>query len=214
MCNAPATGREHVPPLCIFPKDAQYRKDLITVPSCDEHNLRKSMSDEYMKFIVTVVEGRNELGRSIFRSVLRSFDYDHRPHLKDKFMPNPRPIQVGEHETGEFTLDKPRLEHCIKSIVRGLYFHNTREKLLSEFSGVFWEKMRSENYSIATAFEKIRMVPLPPPNYVGSNPRIFQYAFDKAKSGKTSICRLRFYEVHPICISWKNLNVPTNTLAP
>ena len=213
MCNAPATGREHVPPQSIFPNDTQYRKHLITVSSCHEHNLSKSMSDEYVKFILSVVGGTNELARSNFGSVMRSFD--HRPNLLDKFTPNLGPVQVGGHETGEFTLDTPRFEHWIKSIVRGLYFHKTGEKLLREISVVPWGQMRTENHSITTVLQTIRNAEsqLPPPNYEGANPKVFQYAFDTSKSEKTSLCRLRFYEGHPICISWKNLHVPENSAA-
>jgi hypothetical protein len=59
MCEMAATSREHVPPLCIFPemKDMQdgtdYRQNLITVPACDAHNLKKSADDEYLQLILT-----------------------------------------------------------------------------------------------------------------------------------------------------------------
>jgi hypothetical protein len=48
MCGAPATSLEHFPPLCIFPEmkktqdGIDYRKVVITVPSCDAHNLENS----------------------------------------------------------------------------------------------------------------------------------------------------------------------------
>lgn len=47
MCDAEATTVEHVPPKCIFPESKDlsstdklldFRKQLITVPSCDDHN--------------------------------------------------------------------------------------------------------------------------------------------------------------------------------
>ena len=59
MCDASATGREHVPPRCLFPeaKDIpgkDFRKKLITVPSCDAHNFAKSKDDEYLMTILPV----------------------------------------------------------------------------------------------------------------------------------------------------------------
>src|SRR5437588_3137057 len=46
-CDRPKTSREHVPPLCFFPDEKdkkgapKYRKNLIRVPSCDQHNMHK-----------------------------------------------------------------------------------------------------------------------------------------------------------------------------
>jgi hypothetical protein len=132
MCDAPTTSDEHVPPQCIFPKDAKYRVNLIKVPSCDEHNSKKSKSDEFLKFVLTAVGGMNELSGSIFGgSVMRSFD--RRPHLIDTFTPDLQVIQVGELETGGFTLDAPRFELSIASIVRGLHFHKTEKNYLLKF---------------------------------------------------------------------------------
>lgn len=53
MCVSPATSREHVPPLCLFPESKDvggkdYRRNLITVPSCDEHNSKKESDDEFL----------------------------------------------------------------------------------------------------------------------------------------------------------------------
>ena len=64
MCEQANTTPEHVPPKCIFPevKDLgiDYRKSLITVPSCDAHNLRKSKDDEYLMFVLTCSITNNE----------------------------------------------------------------------------------------------------------------------------------------------------------
>jgi hypothetical protein len=200
-CNAPATGDEHIPPQCIFPKDDQYRKNLIKVPSCDEHNLKKCKNDEYLKSILTAVGGMNELAGSIFGdSVMRMFD--RRPHLIDTFMPDLQPV----FGTGGFTLDLPRFEDSIAAIVRGLYFYET-ENILRREVRVAWANRLSADYSSAPYLEIVRYAERVPANYSGANPRVFQYAIDKSKSGKTWLCRLRFYEGLPICITW-NENSP------
>lgn len=53
MCDQPATSREHVPPACLFPEEKDirtslFRNNLITVPSCDLHNSKKSTDDEFL----------------------------------------------------------------------------------------------------------------------------------------------------------------------
>jgi hypothetical protein len=199
-CDAPATGDEHVPPQCIFPKEGQYRKNLIKVPSCDIHNSKKSKNDEYLKFILTAVGGMSELAGSIFGdSVMRSFE--HVPHLVDKFTPSLQLVQVGGFETGGFALDVVRFESSVASIVRGLLFHETGKKLASELR-VAWAQMLTANYSTAPYLEVIRRAEQIPANYLGANPRVFQYAINNSNSGATWLCRLRFYEGLPICVTW------------
>lgn len=53
MCDRLACSREHVPPRNLFPKEKDirrenYRKNLITVPSCELHNAAKSHDDEFL----------------------------------------------------------------------------------------------------------------------------------------------------------------------
>jgi hypothetical protein len=145
----------------------------------------------------------NELTRGVFGSVMRSFDY--RPHLIDKFTPNLQLIQVGSEETGGFTLDYSRFTISMASIVRGLFFYEFGKKLTKKISGAAFSKMLTENYqqapflnSILTAESKL------PANYIGENPRVFQYTFNSSRSGKTEMCRLKFYEGDPICVTWKS----------
>jgi hypothetical protein len=134
---------------------------------------------------------------------MRSFDY--RPHLVDKFTPDLRTIQSRHREEGAFQLDYPRLQVSIASVVRGLYFHETGKKLLLELSGPAWANMLTENYSRAPFLEPSGMAEQGlPANYVGANPRVFQYAFNTSKNGSVSLCRLRFYEGNPIYVTWKD----------
>jgi hypothetical protein len=58
MCDQPGTSREHVPPKCFFPEkkdlppDVDFRVNLITVASRDEHNLRMSGDDQYVLLVI------------------------------------------------------------------------------------------------------------------------------------------------------------------
>jgi hypothetical protein len=198
MCDAVATGKEHVPPKCIFPEDRKYRKQLITVPSCDEHNSKKSDWDELLRGILTVIEGANKLANEILAGpVMRSID--HNPQLIDTLWPNLLPIQVCGSETGMFTLDssrQTRFKRSIEMIVRGLFFHESGEKKkLTSDLGVLLARP-----GLQAMFDEA--VGKLPASYMGANPRVFQYAFDT--NGKISFCRLRFYEAHPILIRWED----------
>ena len=132
-CGRPATSAEHVPPRCIFPerKDAfgvDRRKNLITVPSCDEHNLRKSKEDEFLMACITPVVGTNGTGfvqtqtklrRAISRSGGRLLDISVRNTKPASLVVNDGirlPILMG-------TVDMPRLCRALEHVARGLFFH-------------------------------------------------------------------------------------------
>ena len=139
-CGGVATSREHVPPECVFPerKDCfgkDYRKNLITVPSCDEHNLKKSKDDEFLMASVTAVVGNN--GAAFIQThtkLRRAFDRNNRrlidltiPNARDAVWLGPRgkkfPVLVGE-------ANMPRLIGTLEHIARGLYFHATKKRFL------------------------------------------------------------------------------------
>ena len=48
FCGKEATSKEHVPPKSFFPDKDKHRLNLITVPSCHDHNNKKSGTDEYI----------------------------------------------------------------------------------------------------------------------------------------------------------------------
>ena len=77
MCDQTAVGDEHVPPRCLFPKakdlpnGINLRKDLITVPSCADHNSEKSREDQYFLNVITSCEIINDVGREHYRRQIR-----------------------------------------------------------------------------------------------------------------------------------------------
>jgi hypothetical protein len=202
MCAALATSKEHIPPKCIFPEDENYRVNLITVPSCDEHNSEKSKCDELLRFVLAAVPGTNELaGEIIGGKVMRSID--HCPNILDTLVPDLQLVQFNGSETGGFTLDEPQFKNSVASIVRGFFFYETGKKLDGDLR-VYWAQMLAKNFSEAPFLEVLsKGEQILPQTYKGSNSRVFQYALDVSKTGVTSLCRLRFYKGHPIFILWK-----------
>ena len=66
-CAELATTQEHVPPKCLFPekKDSEnldYRKNLIRVPSCELHNNRFHLDDEFLMIVLAHCHRQNEAG--------------------------------------------------------------------------------------------------------------------------------------------------------
>jgi len=67
MCNKAGTTKEHVPPKCFFPEkkdirpEEDYRKNLITAPSCQEHNSGKSDDDSYLLAVIAAHYQNNPL---------------------------------------------------------------------------------------------------------------------------------------------------------
>jgi len=72
MCNQEATSVEHAPPICVFPakKDLpsqkDYRKNLITVPSCATHNAATSNDDEYLLYVLSSSITSSDVGLNQF----------------------------------------------------------------------------------------------------------------------------------------------------
>lgn len=132
-CGRPATSREHVPPRCIFPENRDvggidHRVNLITVPSCDDHNLKKSREDEFLMACITPLVGnggvgyvqtQTKLSRAVSRSAGRLLDAAMFDAKRDTLVaPDGTrfPVLIGR-------ADMPRLCCALECVARGLYFH-------------------------------------------------------------------------------------------
>jgi len=132
-CGVPATTIEHVPPRCLFPerKDAfgtDWRRNLITVPSCDEHNLRKSKEDEFLMACITPVVGTNGAGYIQTQTKVRRAVSRRSGRLLDTVMKDRKPARLVSPNGAQFPIlvgkaDMPRLCCALEHVARGLYFH-------------------------------------------------------------------------------------------
>ncbi len=138
MCDKIATTPEHVPPKCIFPevKDLgiDYRKSLITVPSCDDHNMRKSKDDEYIMLAVTCNIINNEVAMSQINSKIKRA-WERNPNLAELLLRVNRPVEVNGILTTAFKVDTQRFKRSLEWIARGLYY-NQYKKNWSEKIGI------------------------------------------------------------------------------
>ena len=132
MCSRRSKSREHVPPCCLFPESkdvgGQYRRNLITVPSCDKHNSQKCADDEFLMVSLAGIIGNNSIGyMHKFSKVNRAIQRSSFALLQNA-MTNQR-WHVVEILPNKFldviwgTPDCTRLNQCFDRIARGLFYH-------------------------------------------------------------------------------------------
>ncbi len=209
-CADITTTNEHVPPKCLFPerKDVpggvDLRRNLITVPSYEEHNLRKSGDDEYLLYILCFNLPANttaygQASTKIARAIER------RPALSKSLMRAQQPVLVIDdrmreiYETAEVALDGARLERTLNLIALGIYFHHYRTRwngnlrVYPEFIAFPYEANASEiNVSISALTVYAEQL-FSGANHYGENPDVFSYQIVEPDHECRCVLRLRFY---------------------
>lgn len=204
MCDSDASSREHAPPRCIFPerKDMgdgnDYRKNIITVPACDVHNLGKSHEDEYLHLIVIHGYFNNPLAEQQFKTKLtRAFR--NRPALLAAFHSNKTPVVIDGVETSAVTIVRERFERSIKMLVRALYFHNYGQRLLMPLHIHTPLLLALEGKDADEVNERIKKFCLAVRNHLetkeqfGDNPDIFWFKIDHSEKRNLVSCYMPFY---------------------
>lgn len=211
ICNNAVTSDEHVPAECFFPKGR--RSNLITVPSCNIHNQETSKDDEYVRAIITMAKGANNIAADHFYSkVLKSFE--RRPALKARIMKEPLYLNYIENNeaTSGLTLnvERERFDKVMKKIAYGLHFHKYKET---------WEKelFISTEKQMTPSYETDILVPAIKEHgfknsikvFEGNHPEIFQFAFIEFLNRSEKVVFMKFYEDYEV---WA-FPVPSSTSA-
>ena len=187
FCGKPATSAEHVPPKCLFPeqKDMRgedYRKNLITVPSCDKHNMHKSKDDEFLMACLAPVVGNNATA-FIHTNTKLVRTYLHNPRLIDKTVLDSRKVTIVGPDGITFpTLvgrpDMPRLCRALQAVARGLYFYANGKRFKGKVTVIpsFMNYPRGDTMSVIQLLSQ-RMIDQERDDWEihGENPRIFSY---------------------------------------
>lgn len=139
MCKDVATSVEHVPPRFLFPEEkdmapgAVLRRNLMTVPSCDQHNTQKSKDDEYLVCVLVACQGANDIGQEHFKTkIWRAIT--RRPALINMILEKSTASFIREsgseewHETRRVELDESRFYGALEKIARAIYFHHWGRK--------------------------------------------------------------------------------------
>lgn len=204
FCGRVATSSEHVPPACLFPelKDlddgVDYRKNLLTVPSCDEHNSQKSKDDEYLQLILTSgyfnnKAAQNHFSSKIARAMMR------RPALLAAVYRNADPVTVDGVPTVAVNIDRERFNLALERICQGLCVKFTGERWPKEIEIhtpvlLAMDVPDADNVNhLVTNFSKTIIACLDGVPRRGDNPDVFwcQLLMDMQKD--RLLCRMVFY---------------------
>jgi hypothetical protein len=204
MCDRLSTTKEHVPPRCLFPeaKDVgiECRKQLITVPSCDVHNIRKSADDEFLLISLAGIIGNNSIGyahkftkvnRSIHRSSFRVLD----EALKNQKV---ELLELGPNKFIDViwgTPDYARLFGCFDHIARGLHFHEFGKRFVGSTKPLIGYTCETESNPLE--FKRLIKdkvtAELSGKQRIGANPDIFTYQFTDPDQFGLFLVHLQFY---------------------
>jgi len=202
-CTQPATSAEHVPPRCIFPelKDAgiDYRKNLITVPSCDLHNTAKSHDDEFLLFALVVHFQNNQAGNDhFFTKVMRAVG--RAPAAFQKMIADSFPVSGASGEGAALQFNRVRFDREIEMIVRALYFYHTNAILslpVAVESPTFFilqgSKLVPDSTAVNIAACAREFIGSMTP-FEGENPDIFRYRFRNEPAANVFTVEMNFYE--------------------
>jgi len=198
MCDQIAVGDEHVPPRCIFPKakdippGVDFRKDLITVPSCADHNSEKSREDQYFLNVIAGCDLINEVGREHYRRQIRRQNKRNQSILA-RFAK--RAIEIDNKLAHKVEID--RLDSFVEHLAYGLYFAHFGNRWHGELGWVpeFLSRItdpdpEAEHFRLSVIevnnheFEEVP--------FCGANPKVFAYQV----LGTMNQCKMRlhFYE--------------------
>lgn len=124
MCEAPATSTEHVPPFSFFPTG--HRDGLWTVPSCSVHNEDNSRDVEYVRSIIAMDAGTNELAREIVGGKVKR-SWERSPRLRSQTLRNSLPALLNGKRTIVVEADLSRFNRSISSIASAIYFKDSSQ---------------------------------------------------------------------------------------
>ncbi|MBP4138693.1 hypothetical protein [Flavobacterium geliluteum] len=218
-CGNIATTREHVPPICLFPeaKDVlglNFRKDLITVPSCDEHNSNKSHDDEFLMVSIAGIVGNNLVGYLQTQTKV-----DRAIRRKSKDFLNKEIIKNYKHQTLKSKNGKKypvlygnpnynRLLNCFEHISYGVYFHEFGER----FEGVVKMLLGFINYddnNTQTMTEMVKekfIINEIAKELKGKNPTVFKYQFFEPDQFGLIGLVMTFYEGTEVFVAFQPIN--------
>lgn len=201
ICGQPTTSQEHAPARCFFPK-GDIKGELTKVGSCSIHNEATSKDDEYVRNIIAMTIGNNEVALSHFlNSCIKSFIKS--PKLLSATTKINRQVYVKEKEQDEikptyaFQIDRSRVDLVMRKIAYATYFKKYGMPWNRELA-VGTEFLRTtgiEADDFGLLIQSAKKV-LDEPIFEGTNQEVFKYSFQQTESDDTNdqILIMKFYE--------------------
>lgn len=213
MCDRDAKTVEHAPAKCLFParKDVpsqkDYRKNLITVPSCEEHNTATSRDDEYLLYILSASITSSDVGLTQFLTKVRRAA-ERSPALVSSMLMTTDPVKIFHEDTQEWKdaygiqLQAGRLDSVFSKNAHALYFHEVGKKFegrVKVVTGFTLYSDRSVNSAIETALEAAESF-FAQHETRGDNPDVFFYRFEEGSNTATML--MNFYGTSKVLIQF------------
>jgi hypothetical protein len=211
ICGKEATSKEHTPARCYFPEESQYRKNLITVPSCEEHNENTSNDDEYVRNIISMSIGNNAVAFMQFiKKTVVSFEKS-RGIFIDTTKNAQRIYTAIEGEKPKpsyaFKIDRNRFDDVMKKISYALFYSVYKEpwdkELIIMTKHLLDKDMILDEYGdlIESIEDELEEHP-----FDGKNPQVFKYKFLPTESDNKheQVLRMVFYEGFEIWVTTRN----------
>ena len=204
MCDRRATSKEHVPPRCFFPEKKDlpqgedYRVNLITVLSCELHNLSKSEDDLYLLSVIVAYYKNNSVAQRHFSTkMLRAIERS--PWLRETYTRKWSPVLVGSTRLPAFDVDRRRVIKSLTCIVNGLHFHHYREQwshdiLIYTPPLLYMDGPEPpQRVDVKRAFDTLSQTHLENQPRLGVNREVFYYQTYRDEQGECLLVRMAFY---------------------
>jgi hypothetical protein len=207
MCSTEETSREHAPPQCLFPEaidiGRDLRRNLITVPSCDTHNSKKSADDEFLRavLLLTAVDSNKIAKHQFLGKFLRGASRNSRAY--SSFFNDQGSFASGKKRA--LKLERDRFDKCIDHLVRALFFHTFGTKwslpivvASPNFHSEITQQGPVSHLPTKLAIEASREFLAQEP-ILGDNPEVFMYRLRyDGSSGMFAFagCFYEFFEIY------------------
>lgn len=225
MCDKESVSMEHVPPIGLFPeskdtKGINFRKNLITVPSCDIHNSKKSDDDEFLLFSLSGLVNNNNVGQFHFHTkVNRAIRRKNKDFINKRVLRNHKYgiVKINDEEKliSVGYPDAERLAKCFEHIAHGLYYDKFGKRFIGEIFMINgFIDYKDSNQQMLKKFMKRRfeLETVLNEDFQGENPAVFYYQFHKPDEHGLIAVKMVFYgtaEVY-VCFKTKEIEMPHN----
>lgn len=120
-CGGPATSREHVPSRNLFPQGKN--KNLITVPSCSNHNEALTKFDEKFRIYLQARESSPDALNEFKTTTFRGLSRPESQGMVRGLAKGAKKVTIQGQKTIALRIDPNEQNLYFEKIIRGLYFH-------------------------------------------------------------------------------------------
>ena len=196
-----------------------HRQNLITVPSCDRHNLLKSKDDEFLMVSTAGIIGNNSIGyQHKFGKVDRAIRRSSNRLLEKVFLKKQHYIiKTNGNQFFEIiwgTPDYDRLISCYEHISYGIFYHHFRRRFVGEVKILpGYLHKESENARVFNQFMRDKTdLELRGKEKFGANQDVFYFQFTDKDEFGIFLLKICFYGGIDIYVSFvpDGVQVPFN----